>query len=116
MKKLGITLLAAIVGGVIAVGAFKLFENKQMDNMTLEERQNVYYANNPSGEITASTGNPDFTEAAAAVSPGVVHIQVTMSGRNSRGNRGGSPFDLFEEFFGVPQQRRGPARPATASG
>lgn len=116
MKKLGITLLAAIVGGVIAVGAFKLFENKQMDNMTLEERQNVYYANNPSGGITASTGNPDFTEAAEAVSPGVVHIQVTMSGRNSRGSGGGSPFDLFEEFFGVPQQRRGPSRPATASG
>src|SRR5690606_41624684 len=66
--------------------------------------------------ITASTGNPDFTEAAAAVSPGVVHIQVTMSGRNSRGSGGGSPFDFFEEFFGVPQQRRGPSRPATASG
>lgn len=116
MKKIGITLLAAIIGGVIAVGAFKLFENKQMDNMTFEERQNVYYANNPGGEIRSSTGNPDFTEAAAAVAPGVVHIQVTMSGRDSRGRGGGSPFDLFEEFFGVPQQRRGPSRPATASG
>lgn len=117
MKKLGVTLLAAIIGGVIAIGAFKLFENKEMDNMTFEERQNVYYANNPGGEIQSSTGNPDFTEAAAAVSPGVVHIQVTMSGRGGRGGRGGgSPFDLFEEFFGVPQQRRGPARPATASG
>lgn len=111
-------MLAAIIGGVIAVGAFKLFENKQMDDMTFEERQNVYYANNPGGEVSASTGNPDFTEAAAAVSPGVVHIQVTMSGRGARGGGrgGGSPFDLFEEFFGVPQQRRGPARPATASG
>ena len=59
MKKLGITLLAAIVGGMIAVGVFKLFENKQMDNMTFEERQNVYYANNPDGEVRSSTGNPD---------------------------------------------------------
>ncbi|WP_156306454.1 Do family serine endopeptidase [Sphingobacterium endophyticum] len=116
MKKIGATLLAAIVGGAIAVGGFKLFENKQMDNMTFEERQKVYYANNPGEEILSSTGNPDFTQAAAAVSPGVVHIQVTMASRSSRGDGGGgSPFDMFEEFFGVPQQR-GQARPQTASG
>ncbi len=114
MKKIGATLLAAIIGGAIAVGGFKLFENKKMDNMTFEERQKVYYANNPAEEILSSTGNPDFTQAAAAVSPGVVHIQVTMASRGNRGG-GGSPFDMFEEFFGVPQQR-GQARPATASG
>lgn len=62
MKKLGITLLAAIVGGMIAVGVFKLFENKQMDNMTFEERQNVYYANNPDGEVRSSTGNQTLPE------------------------------------------------------
>lgn len=116
MKKIGATLLAAIVGGAIAVGGFKLFEQKQMDNMTFEERQKVYYASNPGEEIMSSTGNPDFTQAAAAVTPGVVHIQVTMSGRGNRGGGGGSPFDMFEEFFGVPQQRRGQARPQTASG
>jgi Do/DeqQ family serine protease len=115
MKKIGATLLAAIVGGAIAVGGFKLFENKQMDNMTFEERQKVYYANNPGEEILSSTGNPDFTQAAAAVTPGVVHIQVTMTSRGSRGGGSGSPFDMFEEFFGVPQQR-GQARPQTASG
>ena len=116
MKKIGATLLAAIVGGAVAVGGFKLLEKKQMDDMTFEERQKVYYASNPGEEILSSTGNPDFTQAAAAVSPGVVHIQVTVSGRNSRGGGGGSPFDMFEEFFGVPQQRRGQARPMTASG
>ncbi len=117
MKKIGATLLTAIIGGAIAVGGFKLFENKQMDGMTFEERQKVYFANNPGAEILSSTGNPDFTQAASAVSPGVVHIQVTMSSRNSRGGGGsGSPFDMFEEFFGVPQQRRGQPRQATASG
>lgn len=115
MKKIGATLLAAIVGGAVAVGGFKLLEKKQMDGMTFEERQKVYYANNPGEEIMSSTGNPDFTQAAAAVSPGVVHIQVTVSSRNSGGG-GGSPFDMFEEFFGVPQQRRGQGRPMTASG
>ncbi|MVZ66369.1 Do family serine endopeptidase [Sphingobacterium sp. DK4209] len=118
MKKIGATLLTAIVGGAIAVGGYKLFENKQMDNMTFEERQKVYYANNPGDEaLMSSTGNPDFTQAAAAVTPGVVHINVTMSGRGSReGSSEGMPFDMFEEFFGVPQQRRGQARPQTASG
>lgn len=116
MKKIGATLLAAIVGGAVAVGGFKLLEKKQMDGMTFEERQKVYYANNPGEEIMSSTGNPDFTQAAAAVSPGVVHIQVTVSGRNSGGGGGGSPFDMFEEFFGAPQQRRGNSRPMTASG
>ena len=116
MKKIGATLLTAIIGGAIAVGGYKLFENKQMDNMTFEERQKVYYANNPGEEVLlSSTGNPDFTQAAAAVTPGVVHINVTMSGRAARGGQG-APFDLFEEFFGVPQQRRGQSRPATASG
>jgi len=107
MRKLGISLLTAVLGGAIAVGGYKLFEDKQFGNMTLEEQQKVYYANNPSAEIMSSTGNPDFTQAAAAVSPGVVHIKVTMTARGSqRGGGGGSPFDMFEEFFGTPQRRQ----------
>lgn len=117
MKKIGVTLLIAIIGGAIAIGGFKLLDNKKMDNMTFEERQKVFYANNPEVEpISSSSGNPDFTQAAAAVSPGVVHITVTMKGRSNQGRGGGSPFDMFEEFFGVPEQRRGQARPQTASG
>ena len=105
MKKIGVSLLTAVLGGAVAVGGYKLFEDKQYGNMSLEEQQKVYYANNPSGEIMSSTGNPDFTQAAAAVSPGVVHIKVTMTARGSQ--RGGeSPFDMFEEFFGTPQRRQ----------
>jgi Do/DeqQ family serine protease len=117
MKKIGVTLLTAVLGGAIAVGGYKLFENKQLDNMSFEERQNVYYANNPSPleDMVSSTGNPDFTQAAAAVSPGVVHIKVTMTTRGSQ-RGGGSPFDMFEEFFGMPQQRRAQPRQAQASG
>lgn len=120
MKKIGVTLLTAVLGGAIAIGGYKLFENNQLDNMSFEERQNVYYANNPNPleEMISSTGNPDFTQAAAAVSPGVVHIKVTMASRGSRrGGGGGSPFDMFEEFFGMPQQRRAqPRQPQQASG
>lgn len=115
MKKIGVSLLTAFVGGAVAIGGYKIFENKQQENMTFEEQQKVFFAKNPGSEILASTGNPDFTQAAAAVSPGVVHIKVTMTARNSQ--RGGSsPFDLFEEFFGMPQQRRAQPRQAMASG
>ncbi|MFZ4862175.1 Do family serine endopeptidase [Sphingobacterium sp. Mn56C] len=116
MKKIGVTLLTAVLGGAIAVGGYKLFEGKQLDNMTFEEQQKVYYAKNPSGEMLSSTGNPDFTQAAAAVSPGVVHIKVTMAARASQrgGGGSGSPFDMFEEFFGMPQQRRGGQQPQRA--
>lgn len=118
MKKIGLTLLTAVVGGAIAVGGYKLFENKQLESMSFEERQNVYYANNPSPleDMMSSTGNPDFTQAAAAVSPGVVHIKVTMTARSSQRRGGSSPFDMFEEFFGLPQQRRAQPRQAQASG
>src|SRR5690606_34831096 len=118
MKKIGLTLLTAVVGGAIAVGGYKLFENKQLESMSFEERQNVYYANNPSPleDMMSSTGNPDFTQAAAAVSPGVVHIKVTMTARGSQRRGGVSPFDMFEDFFGMPQQRRAQPRQAHASG
>src|SRR5690606_31230 len=115
MRKIGITLLTAVLGGAIAVGGYKLFEDKQLDNMSFEERQKVYYANNPVGEVMSSTGNPDFTQAAAAVSPGAVHIKVTMTTRGSQ--RGGvSPLDMIEDLFGMPQQRRAQPRQAHASG
>src|SRR5690606_33502959 len=91
-------------------------ENKQNEQMTFEEKQKVYFANNPGAEITSSTGNPDFTQAAAAVSPGVVHIKVTMTARGSQRGGGSSPFDMFEEFFGMPQRRQAQPRQAQASG
>ncbi len=120
MKKIGLTVLAAALGGVIAVGGYKLFENNQQNNLSFEERQELHYANNPSAPILASTGNPDFTQAAAAVSPAVVHIKTTYPARNR--NRAqqqpNSPFDLFEEFFGVPRQQQRPqtVQPAQATG
>ena len=118
MRKIGVTLMTAVLGGAVAVGGYKLFEDKQFGNMTLEEQQKVYYASNPGAEIMSSTGNPDFTQAAAAVSPGVVHIKVTMTARGSqRGGGGESPFDMFEEFFGTPQRRQqAQPRQAQASG
>ncbi|MDA9554676.1 Do family serine endopeptidase [Pelobium sp.] len=107
MRKIGITLLTAFVGGAVAIGAYKLLEQQNNSGLSLDERQKVYFANNPS-EITASTGALDFTQAAAMVSPGVVHVRTTYS--KSMANEGADPFgDMFEDFFGrrrrsVPNQ------------
>ncbi len=114
MKKLGLTLLTALVGGLIAVGGYKLFESKQESKMSFEERQQLHYANNPVPDVVSSTGNPDFTQAAAMVAPAVVHITTTYTGRGRGSNA--APRDLFEEFFGMPRQRQQQQRPVQATG
>lgn len=118
MKKIVLTLLIALVGGLIAVSAYKIFEKKQFNQLSFEERQQAHFTNNPLN-IMSSAGNPDFTQAASAVIPAVVHIVTTYE--NTQGNSAGqaSPFDMFEEFFGRPQgQGRQPQQrqPSRASG
>jgi len=113
MKKiLGITVLAAFIGGAAAIGGYKLFERNQTGS-TISEKQNLYFANNPLK--VSSAGTADFTQAAAAVAPGVVHIKTTYAAKG--GSRGSSPFDMFDDFFGGGgrQMQRQP-RAASGSG
>ncbi|RZL35830.1 MAG: serine protease, partial [Pedobacter sp.] len=80
MKKiLGITVLAAFIGGAAAIGGYKLFERNQTGS-TISEKQNLYFANNPLK--VSSAGTADFTQAAAAVAPGVVHIKTTYAAKS----------------------------------
>lgn len=69
-------------------------------------------------------GQIDFTAAAEAATPAVVHIKVKInpkqSAQSGRGG-GGSPFgdffgDPFGDFFGGPQQRAPQAQRASGSG
>ena len=114
MKKiLGITVLAAFIGGAAAIGGYKLFERNQTGN-TISEKQNLYFANNPL-KVT-SAGSTDFVQAAAAVAPGVVHIKTTYSA-SGKSQGSSSPFDMMEDFFGGGgrQMQRQP-RAASGSG
>jgi serine protease Do len=105
VKRIGVTLLTAIVGGAVAIGAYKILEPSSMSGMSLAERQKVYFANNPSG-VTSSTGAVDFTQAAAAVSPGVVHVRTTYSRSMAKNGGGTDPFgDMFQDFFGRKQRQ-----------
>jgi serine protease Do len=113
MKKIGLTLLTAFVGGAMALGTYKVFEKKYTDNMSFEDRQKVYFANNPSvPTITSSAGEVDFTQAAAAVTPAVVYIRTTYSN-----NQGNSRQDQLEQMFGDMFGQRMPRQaPQMASG
>ena len=43
MKKFGLTLLTAFIGGAMALGAYKIVENKYAANMSFEDKQKVYF-------------------------------------------------------------------------
>jgi serine protease Do len=114
MKRIGLTLLTAFVGGAMALGAYKVLENQYTANMSFEEKQKVYFANNPiTGNITSSAGEVDFTQAAAAVTPAVVYIRTTYN--NTAQN---SQQDMMEQMFGDMFGQRRPRQntPQMASG
>jgi len=112
MKKFGLTLLTAFIGGAMALGTYKVFETKYADNMTFQEKQKVYFANNPSMPITSSAGEVDFTQAAAEVTPAVVYIKTTY---NNTGDNGEDQMQqLFGNMFG--QQGRPQVQMASGSG
>lgn len=112
MKKIALIVLAAFIGGAVAIGGYKMFE-RGSNGMTLTEKQNVLFASNPSK--ISSTGAVDFVQAAAAVSPAVVHIRTTFKAEGSDAGGAGSPMDMMEEFFGGRGGRRSRA-PRAASG
>jgi Do/DeqQ family serine protease len=114
MKKFGLTLLTAFVGGAMALGTYKLAENKYASNMSFEDRQKVYFTNNPlpaSAHNMSSAGNVDFTEAAAAVTPAVVYIRTTY--QSQKGDQQNQLQQMFGDMFG---QRMAPQGPQMASG
>ncbi|RZL96857.1 MAG: PDZ domain-containing protein [Pedobacter sp.] len=103
--------MAAFIGGAAAIGGYKLLEPKN-EQLSFAEQQNVLFANNPK---ISSAGAVDFVGAAAAVSPAVVHIKTSYGSSKPSGQRGGSPMDMFEEFFGGGGRRMQQA-PRAASG
>ncbi|MFD0795063.1 Do family serine endopeptidase [Mucilaginibacter litoreus] len=113
MKKFGLTLLTAFAGGALALGAYKFAENKYDQNMSIEDKQKVYFASNPqAGNVVSSAGSVDLTQAAAEVTPAVVYIRTTYSSNSSDG--GSDPFEqMFGQMFG---QRMRPQGPQMASG
>lgn len=109
-------MLAAFIGGGFAIGAYKLLERTN-DGYSLTDKQNMMFANNP--VKISSAGTVDFVEAAAAVSPAVVHIKTTYGGSDSNEQAStGDMSDMLEQFFrgGGGGQRQRTPRAASGSG
>jgi len=98
MKKIAGIFLIALIGGVVSLGLYKTFENKQHNSRTRPDgipiRQVSY---NPS----AAFNQPDFEVAASSSVHAVVHIKSEFQKKSL-------VYDDFFEFFnfgGRPQPR-----------
>jgi len=118
MKKYGLTLLTAFVGGALALGGYKLVENKYAANMSFEDQQKVYFASNhlsPASNAMSATGETDFEQAAAAVTPAVVYIRTTYS--NQAGDDQQSELQqMFGNMFGQQMRPQNQVEMASGSG
>lgn len=110
MNKIGVTFLAACLGGAVAIGSYKLIESKYQNGMSFEDKQKVYFTNSPTSTINSSTGALDFTQAAAMVTPAVVHIKTTYNNKSSDNFGRDQMQDMFEDFFGRRRRSQGPAQ------
>jgi serine protease Do len=68
-------LLTALITGTLAIGTYKVWENKSENNFNVENRGSIFFAN--SGSSITPIGDQDFINAAKAVTPAVVHIKTT---------------------------------------
>ncbi len=108
LKKIGTGILIAATGGLIALGANRLTEEKQTEITRYNESRIPAYmtSNSMAGPMTL----PDFTAAADMTIHAVVHIKTEYQGRRS------SVYDYFfdfHDFFGDP---RGSQSPVVATG
>ncbi len=112
MKKFGLTVLTAFLGGALALSAYKVIENRYASGMSLDEKQKVYFTNNPlPSPSVSSAGEVDLTQAAAEVTPAVVYIRTTYATEENSGQD--QMQQLFGDMFG---QHMAPQGPQMASG
>jgi serine protease Do len=102
MKKAGLVFLIALVSAALAVAGYRYLDKRNQPYYYSGQNQNVKFANNrPNAASPAAAVS--FIEAAAKVSPAVVHIKTTYGGTVT------SSANPFEDLFGGPSSR-GPAR------
>lgn len=112
MKKIAGSLLIAIAGGLIALGASNLMKNDEITKTSNNSTQSApaYLASLP-GSPTVAMDLPDFTIAASNTIHEVVHIKTEYERKSSVYDY----FFDFRDFFGNRNQGGQPA-PIEASG
>jgi serine protease Do len=119
MKRFGLLIIAAILGSVLTLGSFKLFESGKGKEIKIEHISGApvvgaAYTVNDNGEIVPL----EFTDVAKRVMPAVVHIKSTQvqNLQNNRYRNYPDPFrdffddDIFRHFFGPEFRFESPQR------
>jgi Do/DeqQ family serine protease len=109
MKKIAGSLLIAIAGGVIALGAYSLIGKKEVQYYNSTPSTPAYLASMPG--ISGAMVLPDFTVAASSTVHAVVHIKTQYQRKSSVYDY----FFDFRDFFGNRGPQGAPA-PIEASG
>lgn len=115
-------IISAVTAFAVLLGFNAFRENSYNPNFAASLPDNYKYAGlfDDSGNFSAPD---DFTQAAAAAIPAVVHIRTKTTPKEASNNlpRGRNPFqdffgdDMFEQFFGAPRQQIVPQQ-ASGSG
>jgi serine protease Do len=109
-------LMAAFLGGLIAIGGYHLLVANQQDIRGFDDRQSEYRFSSylEQGNFTVPEGL-NFVVAAELVTPGVVHVQSLYKATAKQHPSARNPMeDLLKEWFGegggnAPRYHRGPA-------
>lgn len=97
-------LVAALVGGVVAIAGVSFLLRPQNAD-SFDEKQKSSFVNLLSGGDFTVPDGINFIASAQMVTPAVVHVKSEV-GYTSRSQR-----DPIQEFFGIPEQGMGPGRP-----
>ncbi len=109
-------LFASVLGGIIALGGYKLFEDEKPSFIQVPTNNNVQFSNYLNDSSFTIPDGLNFVYAAEIATPRVVHIKSTMSATAS-GSRNRNPYeDMFKDFFGDPREYHGQQRPAQSAG
>lgn len=104
--------LAAILGGALTLGAYKVLENKGTFSNT--QKINARLAGYDIKNVTIPTF--DFADVSEIVTPTVVHIMTTTQPKNDQSSQKQiNPFDFFGQGFDFQIPQQGPQE-ASGSG
>ncbi|HSI90447.1 MAG TPA: Do family serine endopeptidase [Adhaeribacter sp.] len=109
-------MLSATMGGGMAIGGYKLLEEEPQPVAAQPVQTNVRYTSLMRNSDVAIPEGLNFMNAAASVTPAVVHITTEYSQPQARGPQNMDPFlrEFFGDSFGGGYHRQ--QRPAQGSG
>lgn len=103
-------ILAAFLGGLVAVGFMKFFEEGKSQVTSFSDKQNVQFSNFLADTSFVVPEGINFVYAAEKVKSGVVFIRSFYDGERAKA-KSLSPLDEFYDYFGDrPKGQPGPSR------